>query len=334
VLISGDPSVPPDPGIAYSPPTRIQTRSTEMNVRPCYPTLWNLCKGAFTHRQQGVAIVGTPGIGKSCFLDYALHRFVQEEGKRVLYLYGSEDRVFIFQRGVATKKGKLAVAREEEWANEVDLVLFDPPEDAAVSNSISRGFMSDKNFIVAMSPDPENCKKLRKDTVPPLLYMGTLSLQEAEDMRTCCYPDISKELLQVRYQVMGGIPRFLFRSLWMGKDTAIASVELSQKAAIESIAILSSNLIDTGELPSQFISLWSVYHLQPRNIMETDDDSKFTVDHENFTIEPCSEDCHIWIRNILLKKSVEELWRALSAQKKIRVLYVVSAMKRMCTGKS
>jgi hypothetical protein len=55
-----------------------------------------------------------------------------------------------------------------------------------------------------MSPDPENCKKLRKDTVPPLLYMGTLSFQEAEDMRTCCYPDISKELLQVHYQVMGG----------------------------------------------------------------------------------------------------------------------------------
>jgi hypothetical protein len=294
----------------------IQTRSTAMYVRPCYPTLWNLCKGAFTHRQQGVAIVGTPGIGKSCFLDYALHRFVQEEGKRVLYLYGSEDQAFIFQRGVATKEGSIAEARSEKWATGVDLVLFDPPEDAAVSNSISRGIMCGKNFIVAMSPDPENCKKLRKDTVPPLLYMGTLSLQEAEDMRTGCYPDISKELLQARYPVMGGIPRFLFRSLLMGDDTAIASVELSQKAAIEHIAISSSNLIDTGQLPSQFKSLWSVYHLQPRKIAETNDDSKFTVDHMKFTIEPCSEDCRIRIRSILLKKSVEELWRAFERTEK------------------
>jgi hypothetical protein len=73
--------------------------------------------------------------------------------------------------------------------------------------------MNGKFFIVAMSPDPENCTKLRKDTVPLLNYMGMLSLQKVEEMRTGCYPEISKEQLQARYRVMGGINASFSESL-------------------------------------------------------------------------------------------------------------------------
>jgi hypothetical protein len=46
----------------------------------------------------------------------------------------------------------------------MDYVLFDPQEDArATNNVITRPFRG-KKFIVALSPDHENCKKLEKDT--------------------------------------------------------------------------------------------------------------------------------------------------------------------------
>ena len=91
-------------------------------------------------------------------------------------------------------------------ADEADYVLFDPHETAAKTDEINNKNFRGKPFIVALSPDKDNCKRLLKDTrrQETKFYMGTLSLQEAQVMKSSCYQDISDDLLRNRYSQIGG----------------------------------------------------------------------------------------------------------------------------------
>jgi hypothetical protein len=51
--------------------------------RACYDPIYNLAVGQ--EGAEGAFVIGSPGVGKSCFLDYALYR-LQEESNSVLYL--------------------------------------------------------------------------------------------------------------------------------------------------------------------------------------------------------------------------------------------------------
>jgi len=85
----------------------------------------------------------------------------------------------------------------------VDIMLFDPQED---STKTQNNRLPNIAFFVAMSPDPENCKKLVKTPQPQRskgsLYMGTHSLPEAEAIQTVCYEDIPPAVLSTRYEVI------------------------------------------------------------------------------------------------------------------------------------
>ena len=154
-----------------------------------------------------------------------------------------------------------------------------------------------------MPPDKENCKKLRKDTMKQAsLYMGTLSLAEAEAMRSTCYPDVSAEVVRTRHAKFGGIARYLFRPLLANNtDGALNAVKKQQLAALNIIAE-NPLCIDAGEVTSQFKSLWSLYHVQPRKPADGG------IDYFDYTIELCCDDARFRIRETLMEKEVQDLW--------------------------
>ena len=54
--------------------------------------------------------------------------------------------------------------------------------------------------------------------------MGTLLMDEAEDMRASCYPELAADVLQNRYRIIGGIARYLFaRNLSGAEDDGVDS---------------------------------------------------------------------------------------------------------------
>lgn len=106
-------------------------------VNSSYKPLFRKCDELINHTGiQGIFLKGTPGIGKSCFLDYACHQFLQQ-GKTVLYSHGCRDLVYKFypereEGGFNVFKGVHNMLLTLEAANspDVDIVLFDPHEDS------------------------------------------------------------------------------------------------------------------------------------------------------------------------------------------------------------
>jgi hypothetical protein len=163
----------------------IQTNSFRLFVRPCYEELFHECETLHTNTIQGVLVLGTPGIGKSCFLDYALHRLLLTN-KSVLYLDGPRDDAFIFSPDGKVYKYTMQEAVRQRMSANVDVVLYDPHETAEKTNDVPLSKLEDKPFIVAMASDKDCCSKLRKDTrAKAHRYVGTLSLQEAQNIHKC-----------------------------------------------------------------------------------------------------------------------------------------------------
>jgi len=53
------------------------TKNSKLYVRKCYPDLYNIIKGGIS-KVVNIAITGTPGIGKSCFLLYFILQLLYE----------------------------------------------------------------------------------------------------------------------------------------------------------------------------------------------------------------------------------------------------------------
>jgi hypothetical protein len=69
----------------------------------------------------------------------------------------------------------------------VGFVLLDPHEVPEQTQYMSRSIICGKKFLIAMSPDPENCVKIIKDTQDvEYIYMAPTTIEESECMRICC----------------------------------------------------------------------------------------------------------------------------------------------------
>ena len=285
--------------------------SETLFVNPAYLSLYSECQSLWSGGIQAVFVKGTPGIGKSCFLDYVLFRLLTE-GKTVLYADCPSDCMYKFYppskgggyevfRGVFEALTKLDVAN----STDVDVVLFDPHENSKETQNYTRKHFFGKDILVAVSPDPENCKKLFKATAESqgILYLGTLSLAEAKQMRSVRYSNsVSEELLTSRYNNIGGVPRYLFPKLLPnGQDSALKQVKQKQEKSLRQ-AVDQPQVIDGGEVDAAFKHLWSLYFLKPLS------NSDGTVDHYNYSIELCGEDVRTRLRDRLMEKEVKSLW--------------------------
>eukprot|EP00978_Attheya_sp_CCMP212_P017657 scaffold47327_cov46-Attheya_sp.AAC.2 len=189
-------------------------------------------------------------------------------------------------------------SRTDRIAEHADIILFDPHEESNRHGLVSVKAFCKKPFIVAISPDPENCKKLRKNTHVGLmtLYMGPPSETDLEEMRQQCYPTITPAQFKTRYAKMGGIPRFLFAmAMPLDNDTQLQEFIQTQSGALN-LLLQAPFVIDAGEVDKQFTSLWSLFYLKP------------TSCYTNYTIELCCEDMRTRLMKSLMTKDVRELW--------------------------
>jgi hypothetical protein len=308
----------------------LTTKKDRLFVRDCYPELFELCQKIFSGEIQrsengeieGIFIKGTPGVGKSCFLDYALHRYYRKEGKSVLYLRGPGKRAYAFLKDDTVLEMSLAIALEMRVAADVDVVLYDPPEASYLTDDVDSLDLCSKPFIVAVSPDPENCKKLQKDTLIEELFMGTCSLDEAMKMRELCFSDkVSAKSLKERFLAFGGIVRWLFKS-------TVEDVNKDQVVALRLIQV-QPTIADSGEVAKEFKGLWSIYHLQPVKTlvdeqagmtpgdgqagMTLEDGKHWTtpesrINYFDYTIEVACDSVGARIRRALLRRTVLNLW--------------------------
>ena len=283
----------------------IQTKKKKLFVRSCYNDLWGqIAEQYFTadgqfktgKTLQGFVISGTPGIGKSCFLDFCLHKLL-ELGKSVCYFYGKSEKAFIYKADGTVENYTLADNHNGALALQVDFLLIDPPESGLPNFLGGSDGLMEKNYVLAVSPDRNNCQAIRKDCSKYKRFMGTCDLQEAKDMRVACYEEkVTEDQLVKRYEEFGGIPRCLCEEhLDDDEDEALNEYRDSQRAALMDV-VKNPNRIDDLESSEPFKSLWTIFHLEP------------TVDYKHYTINPCCDDFAIRIRDLLMKKGVRELW--------------------------
>ena len=69
--------------------------SDTLFVNPAYVSLYSECLSLWGGGIQAIFVKGTPGIGKSCLLDYALFRFLMEQ-KTVLFADCPSDCIYKF----------------------------------------------------------------------------------------------------------------------------------------------------------------------------------------------------------------------------------------------
>ena len=281
-------------------------------VRRCYDTVFSLCQTAWAAGIQGIFVKGTPGIGKSFFLNYALYRLVAK-GKTVLLLSGPMNVAYVYknleERPTVVKldeatKVKVADGMATFLAASTDYVLYDPHEDPQKTQRYATQHFCEKPFLVAVSPDPANCKKLEKDTnQAATLYMGPMDSDEAEEMRQLCYSTLTKEQVNERYSNVGGVARFLYRSSFAfseAEDATLNAIHDHQAFALNDL-VVNPRRIDAGSVENEYKSLWSLYHLVP-------DES-----HTKYTIELCCRNAYMKLRSHLLKRDVQWLWNVFSS---------------------
>lgn len=202
----------------------MQTKLKTLFVRRCYNEIWNKVELHYFNVSEtgevataeetldGFVITGTPGVGKSCFLDFCLHKLLGL-GKTVLYFYGKTKLARIYNSNGIIQNYSITDNREGALASEVDFILIDPPEGGDANFLGGETNLAGKKYILAISPDRNNCQSIRKGTSFCKLYMGTCPKSEAEEMRLACYNRVTNERLALRYEEFGGIPRFLFKKV-------------------------------------------------------------------------------------------------------------------------
>jgi hypothetical protein len=102
----------------------IQTASKVLFVPSCYDDIWVICVRRLAVFD-GVVVSGTPGIGKSCFLDFALHNLLADN-KSVMYVHGKSGSAYVYAADGSVESYSIAHLNNNDMAEDVDFVLVDP----------------------------------------------------------------------------------------------------------------------------------------------------------------------------------------------------------------
>ena len=129
-------------------------------------------------------VTGTPGVGKSVFTLYLLHKLIKSD-KKVAYQYGTHN--FIFD-GIHPRQVELTIF-EVFVTTGCDFYLYDPCETGKGPISSYKG-----RCVVFCSPRRENYASVK--TIRKTFYMPIWSYTKAEECRSLCYSSMDeKELL-------------------------------------------------------------------------------------------------------------------------------------------
>ena len=106
---------------------------------------------------------GTPGIlGKSCFLYFCFHNLLKLGKHGVCYFSGKNESATIYKTDGTVETYPIADNVNGNLAKQVDFVLIDPPERSCDPDFLAGNALVQKNFILAVSPDHNDCQGIKK----------------------------------------------------------------------------------------------------------------------------------------------------------------------------
>lgn len=178
-------------------------------IRPDYV---NIEKQIMSAPQVQYLILGTPGIGTSCFLIYLLCRLLQQN-KSVILRRGVDlqcflftqgqvcvDELFIFQHNMPQVFESLAIGFAKYLENPDVWYLVDTVRDPE---------RVEAKTVFTCSPRREYYRQYRKYPGRITLYMPLWNKEELTTLCNVVYPTF-KDVLEDRFLKFGGIPRSIF----------------------------------------------------------------------------------------------------------------------------
>eukprot|EP01125_Pyxidicula_operculata_P007873 TRINITY_DN265_c0_g1_i5.p1 TRINITY_DN265_c0_g1~~TRINITY_DN265_c0_g1_i5.p1 ORF type:complete len:403 (+),score=8.78 TRINITY_DN265_c0_g1_i5:44-1210(+) len=156
-------------------------------------------------------IIGTPGIGKSCFLIYLLNQFLKANRTVVLQRSAEKDQIYLFSGGRVTKSPRISTF-QSELDKEDTWYLVDTIDNP--------GLMQAKTVFVS-SPLNRHYNLFRKEVYVKTLYMPEWSETEMETL----YKEIGgmdREEFNNKLTKLGGVPRLVFGTVVDSADRLIA----------------------------------------------------------------------------------------------------------------
>lgn len=198
-------------------------------VRPCYETLY---KHALEEaKENGVLLLGNPGIGKSAWLNYVLIRVIKEKRFKTIVLERRSTScqtrsLLIVRKGLVRKlvTGDFDSELTKWLSQKATLYMYDPPEfdlepvfDAGVAAKV----------IVAASPNDKHYKGFFKNGARPgpgsasVYYCPLWTLEEV----TSFYRGQVPEPVARKFFYFGGVPRRLFKPDEITKEQALSDLE-------------------------------------------------------------------------------------------------------------
>ena len=194
-----------------------------MFIRECYSTFFDYAMEIRRNSRHtsGCIFVGNPGIGKSCWLNYALIRLLQAN-VTVFVERMSKGDVWLFKDGKCfhEKQGSKTSTLIDEIDNDKEAVyLFDPDAGKGEPTFPVQAFT-----IIASSPNKANYKEFNKAMAAHTIgerrrYFPCWSLDE---LAACQRLEFA--CLVERFELWGGVPRLVFES---AQETLKADLETS-----------------------------------------------------------------------------------------------------------
>ena len=178
----------------------LKTHGRRLLVRECYPEVfeqWWDRTGDDHLKDEGEILIGTPGVGKSMFLFYALYRLAQMERKVV---FQSTDGMCTLFDGDTVVFGELARRETEN------------PDSAYLIDASKKGDLKAccGPFLMASSPNKEVWKRVAEKEIYLQPYCAPVcSFGEMLALRELCFGTLSEGVVQELYTLGGGVARLL-----------------------------------------------------------------------------------------------------------------------------
>jgi hypothetical protein len=232
-----------DDCIALSPFLPSVQMISELYIRRCYGEVLDLILHEFSVGTLSVGISGTPGIGKSLFFLYILHRLLEiwsrcpmSQTERILYQCGEAFFMYDFKT--------MTVALLKPFTA---LVSVQSPKTLYVVDGADERYLEAAcRTVYISSPRSDNFERFVKQKKAWKYYLPVWTAEEIFVCHTRCYSGESKEVIENRLAVYGGVPRVVFSSdsIMVEQDIEAA---LSDVDAIKSMRLIGSS---TREFPA------------------------------------------------------------------------------------
>jgi hypothetical protein len=163
-------------------------------------------------------IIGSPGIGKTRALAFALRQMLQNANVNVQYFSQKENTAILFLRRKETTyayKSKSGLFGPKAASGHLftdalaynlrTYILLDPDEDGASFSHPMRA-----QLIVACSANIKHYHNIDKEKFVFKYYLGLPSTKEIETMALKLKPKLNNKVLLKRISDVGPVPRYLF----------------------------------------------------------------------------------------------------------------------------